>query len=377
MRRIVMSGRKSKITRREFLEISAGALGTVLIAGVGCYPPHGREDYHIFSEGQLGPLGLKNRLIRSATFESAGSNGEVTNVYIDLLRKIAEGGLAMITTGATVVVEENALPTQIHVYDDQYIEGLSRVADAVHTADSECKIIAQVCHRGNKVAVLSTEEVEEIITSFAEAIRRVQQAGWDGVELHGAHSYLLSSFLSPLTNIRTDKFGGSIENRVRIITDIMDQARELVGEDFLIQIKVNCYDIIPGGIDINNFPELAMKIEKTGIDAINISAMLAPRENIDSPEKQSYFLKYAEALDVDVPIILTGGNRSIELLEGILQNGKVDFFGLARPLVREPDLPDRWLQGSGEAESTCISCNGCLDKMRTNPDEPLFCTQYL
>jgi 2,4-dienoyl-CoA reductase-like NADH-dependent reductase (Old Yellow Enzyme family) len=370
-----MSKRKREITRREFLEISAGAVGTVLIAGVGCPAPH-RGDYNIFSEGQLGTLRLKNRLIRSATFESAGSNGEVTNVYIDLHRNLAEGGVAMITTGITAVaVEEDAMPAQIHVYDDQYIEGLSRVADAVHNADSECKIIAQVGHRGNKVAVLSTEEVEEIITCFAEAIRRVQQAGWDGIELHGAHSYLLSSFLSPSTNIRTDKFGGSIENRVRIIRDIMDQAREQVGDDFLIQIKVNCYDIIPGGININNFPELAMEIEKTGIDAINVSGMFPLRKNIDSPEKQSYFLEYAESLNVKVPIILTGGNRSIELLEGILQNGKVDFFGLARPLVREPDLPNRWLQGSGGADSTCISCNGCYDKILTNPGEPLFCIQ--
>jgi 2,4-dienoyl-CoA reductase-like NADH-dependent reductase (Old Yellow Enzyme family) len=282
----------------------------------------------------------------------------------------------MITSGFVAPVEDDAAPSQVHVWDDRFMEGLEDVAQAVHAADRECRIFAQIGHSGrdvgpsdinwpwmSEVRALSTAEVEGIITSFARAIRRVQQAGWDGAELHGAHGYLLASFLSPYTNTRTDGFGGSVQKRVQIIADIMAQARELVGDDFPIQIKVNCDDLIPGGINMDNFPELAREIDKTGIDALNVSGNACMSTNIGDPEDQSFFLEYTEALNVRVPVILTGGNRSIELLEEILQQGKIDFLGIARPLIREPDLPARWLRMEGAAEADCISCNKCFNNL--------------
>jgi 2,4-dienoyl-CoA reductase-like NADH-dependent reductase (Old Yellow Enzyme family) len=122
---------------------------------------------------------------------------------------------------------------------------------------------------------------------------------------------------------------------------------------------MNCDDGVEGGIDIDSFPALAREIEKAGVQAIEVSGNNAARQS-SAAEGQSYFLKYVERLELKVPVILTGGNRSIERLEQIFKTGKPDFFGLARPLVREPDLPNRWLEGRGGPESTCTSCNRCL-----------------
>lgn len=364
---------KTKINRREFLELSAAASGALALNSLGCIGNKSREDYKIFSSGQIGSLILKNRLIRSATYESAAANGEVTDTYLTLMRNLADGGAGMIITGAMDVFEKIAFERTIQIYDDRFIDGLVRVRNEVRDADSQCKLIAQLYHTGHTDGpstnnwpekpdrnALTTDEIATIVTAFAEAVERVQKAGWDGVELHAAHQYLLASFLSPLTNKREDSYGGSVENRVRIISEIMSEARDLVGNDFMIAIKLNCSDYFDGGIDINSFPEIALEIEKAGVNAIDISGVNCMHPYVITPLQQSYFLKYAEALDVDLPIILTGGNRSVELLEEIAQENKIDFFAMSRPLIREPDLPNRWLAGEGKATPDCISCNRCF-----------------
>ena len=344
-----------------------------MLNSLGCTARNGRENYKIFSSGQIGNLNLKNRLIRSATFESAAVNGEVTDTYLNLLRNLAAGGAGMIITGVLGVFEENAFERTIQIYDDRFIDSLAEVLEEVRFADSQCKLVGQLYHPGDVDGpsrnnwpykayrnALSRDKIAEIVSGFAEAVERVQKAGWDGVEIHAAHQYLLSSFLSPITNKREDNYGGSVENRVRIISEIMSEARNRVGSDFMIIIKLNGSDYpFNGGIDIDSFPEIALEIEKTGVDAIDISGVncLVPYV---TPLQQSYFLKYAEALDIELPIILTGGNRSAELLEDIAWENKIDFFAMARPLVREPDLPNRWLAGEGEATPDCISCNQCF-----------------
>jgi 2,4-dienoyl-CoA reductase-like NADH-dependent reductase (Old Yellow Enzyme family) len=373
-----MSKNARTTSRRRFLELAAAGTAGAAFAAAGSNQVFAqterRDGYKVFSEGQIAGMRLKNRLVRSATWEAAASKGEVTDTYIGLHKALAEGGVGMIISGYVAPVKLEAAPQQIHVYDNRYIAGLRKVADAVHAADGECKLFAQIGHGGGTVGPsgirwpskrkgksLSTEEVDEMGTSFAEAVGRVKEAGWDGVELHGAHAYLLCSFLSPYTNKRTDKYGGSTENRVRIIRDIVAQARQLVGTDFPIIIKVNSDDGVKGGIDAESFPELANEVEKVGVDAIDVSGSNCIQAGIDSPEKESYFLKAAESIDVNVPVILTGGNRSIGRLEKTLQNSdKVGFFGIARPLIREPGLPKRWLEGEGDDVAKCIHCNGCF-----------------
>jgi 2,4-dienoyl-CoA reductase-like NADH-dependent reductase (Old Yellow Enzyme family) len=169
-----------------------------------------------------------------------------------------------------------------------------------------------------------------------------------------------------------------VADRVRIVREIVSKARDKV-DDFPILIKVNCTDYLEGGIDFDNFPELALEVQRTGVDAIEVSGgtmdclvrteeelgfrpvpIAEAHTRIGRAQKQSYFLRYIEAVDLDVPVILVGGNRDIERLEGIVQEGHADYIGLCRPLISEPGLPNRWLEGRGSPGTDCISCNSCL-----------------
>jgi 2,4-dienoyl-CoA reductase-like NADH-dependent reductase (Old Yellow Enzyme family) len=227
------------------------------------------------------------------------------------------------------------------------------------------------------------EQIRLLVNCFVEAIHGLQQEGFDGVQFHAAHGGLLSRFLSPYTNRRQDQYGGSVQNRVRILREILAGAREKVG-DFPILVKVNATDYLDGGIDLNTFPSLAREIERSGVDAIEVSGGMwdclvrskeelgfrpvpSPESHtqIKNPEKQSYFLQYAERLDLSIPVILVGGNRDVERLEQIIQDGKVDFVSICRPLICEPDLPNRWLDGHGTSGTDCISCNSCIYDMYT------------
>ena len=167
--------------------------------------------------------------------------------------------------------------------------------------------------------------------------------------------------------------------------EILQQAREAVG-DFPILIKLNATDNVPGGIDADSFPALARYMEQIGFDAIEVSGGIweclvrseaelgfppvpAPESHIriNRPEKQSYYLEYAAALDLNIPVILVGGNRDVERLEAILQDGAVDFISLCRPLISEPGLPNRWREGRGKTTTDCISCNACIYDMYIHP----------
>ena len=166
---------------------------------------------------------------------------------------------------------------------------------------------------------------------------------------------------------------GSLAKRVEIVQEIVAKMRERVGPDYSILIKLNCDDgpeddDTPGAIDLDTFPALVQEIIKTGVDAIDISGQKCPgdpfRMHLDKPESQSYLKAYAQALDVDVPIILGCGNRNVELLEEIVQrDDKIDFVSFARPLVREPDLPNRWLEGRGSADCECQNTNFCYSRI--------------
>ena len=399
-----MDIKAKKTTRREFLKKSAGVAGTVIVSGfsTGQLPSSwaktpdsaekqptikGRHHYKAFSDGLIGNMRVKNRFIRSATMISAASGGNPTDTYLEMHKELAKGGVGLIITGFMTPTKSDAWnPRQIHIYDDRHIKGLKKVADAVHLADSQCKLVAQIGHTGEVVGPsgikwpwkrkgreLTTQEVDAIVTNSAEAIRRIKESDFDGVELHGAHAYLLSSFLSPYANKRTDKYGGSLEKRVHIIRSIMDQARKRVGPEFPILIKVNSDDSVPGGITPGSFPELAKEIEKTGVRAIDVSGSDCIKKDIDTVEEETYFLKGARAAEVDIPIIVTGGNRSINHLEGLLKENGIDFFGLSRPLIREPGLINRWLQAKGDDSAECISCNECFGVFMKG--EPVYCVQ--
>ena len=358
----------SSATRREFLVAAAAASAQ-------------RDRYVLFSPGRIAGLRLANRLVRTATAENAWRDTGITEEGIQLYRDLAAGGVGLIITGYMAVMPEGrASDLQTRIWEDGHISAVRNLARVVHETNQACKVVAQIAHAGmqtqavqpvgptenpwrkvkTKPRALTTKEVESIVSAFAQAIHRAKQAGFDGVELHGAHGYLLSSFLSPYTNSRTDKYGGSVEKRVGIIREIVAQARPLVGPAFPILIRMNGDDHVPGGIDIDSLPELAREIEKAGVQAVDLSGNNAAREKISTPEEQSYYLKHAQALRLKIPVIATGGNRSVERLEQVAKAGAPQFFGFARPLIREPDLPRRWREGRGAPEAACISCNRCM-----------------
>jgi 2,4-dienoyl-CoA reductase-like NADH-dependent reductase (Old Yellow Enzyme family) len=366
-----------------------------------------RDSYKIFSQGQIGHLELSNRLVRSSTWDpSILGIRKMTDKVLNLYRELALGGVGLIVTGGLPVFRER-FPGEdsdksVFGYDDLRVDGIEKVADIVHAARADCKIAAQleVGHvsagpselpspfTADKTRPLAADEIHQIVDCFVEATIHLHAAGFDGVQLHAAHGGLLSRFLSPYSNRRADEYGGSTHNRASIVREIIAKARAKVG-DWPILIKMNCTDYVPGGVDLDTFPALAKEIEGAGVDAIEISGGMwdclarpeaelgfrpvpAPESHtrIGRAEKQSYFLKYAERLALNVPVILVGGNRNIERLEEIIQHGKVNFIALCRPLIREPDLPNRWLEGRGGKTAQCISCNSCIYDMFVHPGRP-------
>lgn len=375
-----------------------------------------RNEYRLFSRGRIASLTTKNRLVRSATYESSMTeDGRVTPDILDLYRNLAKGGVGTIITGHMAVqYEGKGGERQICIYDDRYIDEIAKIAEVVHSTEPECRIIAQLTHAGRQVLydnaiadcvgpsempspilkktsrALATDEIERIINCFSDAIVRVQKAGYDGVQLHGAHGYLLSSFFSPYTNRREDKYGGTIEKRLTIVKEILQRARAGVG-DFPILIKINCTDHIEGGVDEQTFSVMARALETFGIDAIEVSGGMwdclsrseaelgfyplpipESRTRIHKPEKQSYFLGPAESLDLNIPVIVVGGHRHVERLEEIMKRGEIDFLSLSRPLISEPDLPERWRKGQGSAKADCVSCNSCLWQLKSTPLHCIF-----
>jgi len=367
-----------------------------------------RSHYKMFSQGTLAGLTIPNRLVRSATWDpSILTSRQMVDDVLKLYRDLAAGGVGLIISGGLPVYrerypDENDSGKPIRFYADLRIDGLEKMADVVHQASPDCKIIAQLevgylnagpsamlsPFSSEPVRALLVDEIEQIIACFSNAIVDMRDSGFDGVQLHAAHGGLLSRFLSPYSNHREDHLGGTPEKRSKIVRDIVTQARKRVG-DFPILIKMNCTDYLMGGIDMENFPALAQEAVQAGVDAIELSGGMweclfrpekelgfrpvpAPESHtrIRKPEQQSYFLEYAERLNLPVPVILGGGNRNVERLEAILQGGKVDYIALSRPLIREPDLPNRWRAGIGKRLPECVSCNSCIYAMIVHPGKP-------
>ena len=364
-----------------------------------------RDHYMIFSEGHIGRLTVPNRLVRSATADPSLSQlRRVTKPVIDLYINLARGGVGLIITGDFTDIPNGWLErVDEHMNDNSYeqvrVRGISELLKAIRTTNPNCKVIAQISAQyrgvapsamasqftGKMSSPLTIRQIRLIEKCLVNAIIGLHNEGFDGVQFHAAHGGLLSRFLSPYSNFREDEYGGSTENRARIIKETVAEARLRVG-NFPILIKMNGTDYLKGGIDKHSFLVLVKEIEQCGIDAIEVSGGMwdclmrseaelgfrpvpAPESHtrIRFPEKQSYFLKYAENLELDIPVILSGGNRDIERLEAIIQQGKVDFISMCRPFISEPDLPNRWRDGRGSRGTDCVSCNSCIYDLWFHP----------
>jgi 2,4-dienoyl-CoA reductase-like NADH-dependent reductase (Old Yellow Enzyme family) len=353
----------------------------------------------LFEPYKIGNLELKNRFVRSATWDAtADSSGAVTDASLAVFRKLAKGGVGLIITAfAYVSPLGQAMERQYGVHTDSMIQGLNRLVEATHKEGA--KIALQIVHAGINsmylplkgiipIAVshrpdidkphreMTSEEIEATISDFVAAAVRAREAGFDAVQLHGAHGYLMSQFLSPLSNLRTDKWGGNADNRRRFHLEIVRRTRQAIGDGFPLLIKLGVQEDTEGGLSLAESVETAQQIENNGINAIEVSTgdgipKVAPVAKKGDPER-AFFRERAAAVKrvVAVPVMLVGGIRSLEMAQNIVDSGDADLISIARPFIREPDLIARWQKGD-HSPATCISCHRC----HPVDDEPVQCAQ--
>lgn len=385
----------------------------------------------VFSEAEIGGVTLKNRIFRSATHEGmADEKGRPTLELIKKYEALAKGEVGAIITGYVGIQQNGKAPLKnmLMMDSDDNIKAFQGLVDKVHEYNTP--IFLQVAHCGrqtrskitgcetvapfpikdkfyneDKPHELSETEIWEIIDNFVFAIERGKKAGFDGVELHLAHGYLLSSFLSPHMNKRKDKWGGNTENRFRIVKEIMNKARKVVG-DYPILAKINAYEKSKDGMEISEAVKVSKYLEEVGCDAIEVSSGIAedgffvsrgdfpfdiiakdnfrmkkiPRiitslakpfieKMMGSPKPYFlYNLSSAEEIKnhVKIPVIVVGGVRKLEDIKNIIEHDKCDFVSMSRPFIIEPNIVKKFEEGK-QTESRCINCNYCMIGVEERP----------
>jgi len=341
----------------------------------------------LFEAGNIAGLELKNRLVRSATAERmCDEDGRPEQAMLDLYADLARGGVGLIITGHAFVHRSGkAHSTMTGVHRDNLVPSLQALSQVVHQEGS--KVVMQINHAGRQTSEatigqtpvapspasrvkggsrpheLTEAEIQELVAAFGRAAGRAKEAGFDGVQLHGAHGYLINQFCSPAANWRRDRWGGSIARRLRFIEEVATAARDEVGDDYPLLIKLGIQDSARDGLTLDDGVEIVRHLADWGLDAVEISGGIGignVRKDILRPEDEAYFLPQARRAReaTDLPIILVGGMRSLAVMEGILEEGAADFISVCRPLIREPDLPNQWREGRTES-AACISCNSC------------------
>ena len=345
----------------------------------------------IFEKCKIGNVELSNHLVRSATWEGmATEKGEVTDKLVSYIETLAKGGVGLIITSHAYIERSGqASPWQLGFYDDSLIPGLARLSEVAHKHNT--KIFAQLnhggCHslpdltnvpsfgvsqintaRGGQALAMSSTAVKNKIIIYANSAARAIQAGFDGVQIHCAHGYLISQFLSSFYNKRSDEWGGEIEKRISFLLETIIAVRIRIGKCPLT-IKLNVSDFIEGGNTPEQMIEIVKLLSSSGIDAIELSSgTVHPSGKYTStrtfdpstPEEEGYYVKEAKLYKENskIPLILVGGFRSYERVSQVLNDGITDFVSFARPLIREPNLPERWKSGD-KRRAECISCDKC------------------
>lgn len=346
----------------------------------------------LFEKTQLGAMELKNRLVRSATWENMTTrDGHMTEDLYRIYGELADGDVGLIITGyANVVEEEQPNPGMMGIYDDSFIEEYRKLTESVHEKGS--KIILQVAYGGTKTTfkvgqrtIYAPSEVEErstgtigqamtlddikyVIDAFAKAARRSKRAGFDGIEIHGAHTYLINQFLSPYYNRRTDEYGGTFENRMRFLVDIYQAMREEVGPDYPILVKLTATEFFEGGLTFQETRVICKVLEMMGVDGLEISGNVHGKakkmvgEEFDgfTIQEEGYFAEYGKVIseEVNIPVITVGGLSDPARIEEILNDTNIELFAISRPLLAEPDLIKRWNEGD-LSPSKCVRCSKC------------------
>lgn len=368
---------------------------------------------HLFKPITIGNMEVPNRICRLATdMSSSHTDGEVSENDLYTYKELAKGGSGLIIVGATSPDAETGKSTvTCMVADgDEYIPGLAKLADTMHNYGAKCAV--QLEHPGRQAALprnpeisasdmvvdipwsqsykISYEEEEssgkgveetpiekvmEIVDLFSEAAWRVKQAGFDAVELHGAHGYLISQFMSPYLNSRTDRYGGSFENRMRFLLEIIHSIQNKCGKDFPIIVRYSVDEWVPGGRELPESIKVAKRLEEAGVAAVDLSQCVqeSPGAGFDPMYYQEGWTMYhAEKIkeEVDIPVIISHSLRNPEYCEEVLKEGKTDMVGLARQLIADPYWPVKAKYGKIDEIRKCISClTGCWQESLTAKKE--------
>ncbi len=345
----------------------------------------------LFGKNHINNLQLPNRFVRSATWEGmATKEGAVTPKLIETIGHLALGGVGLIISSHAYIEKRGqASVLQLGAYEDELLPGLRVMVTEAHRHGG--KFILQLAHGGTRALTrfsgeaplavslldekdrkekkeIDTSGIQNLISAFVDGAERAQKAGFDGVQIHAAHGYLLSQFLSPIFNKRTDEYGGAVENRTRILVEIVRAIRETTGPDYPLLIKMNGNDYYEGGLTTEEAVESGMLLENAGLDAIEISGglpisgkLVPTRVGIDEVEKEAYFLDVAKQFKekIRIPIILVGGFRSFEMADKVIRSGAADYVSMCRPFIREPGIVKRWESGDLRP-SACKSDNQCF-----------------
>lgn len=304
---------------------------------------------------------LNNRLIfPPMATEKSEADGKLSQGILDYYDEKSKGGyISLIIIEHSFVNQTGkASKSQLSVASDENNEELKKLADVIHKNNS--KAVMQINHAGGATSTevtgstlvapsalmhprgkelpkeLSKEEIKELINDFRNAAKRVKDAGFDAVEIHSAHGYLLDQFYSPITNKRTDEYGGDILNRIRIHLEIIKSVREAVGEDFPILVRLGACDYVEGGNTLEDAKKVAAEFEKAGVDILDISGGINGFM-VPGVTKQGYFSDVTQAIKeiVSIPVILTGGITEVEAAEQLLAEGKADLIGVGRAIYKD------------------------------------------
>ncbi len=360
----------------------------------------------VFDPITINGMTVRNRFARSATWEGmAEEDGSVTDRLVAAMAALADGGVGLvISSHAYVEKRGQAGAWQLGVHQPAMGPGMARLARAVHEYGG--RFVVQLAHAGCRAnpelsgepAVgpstlpsdddpkaapcreMTAEDMARLEAAFGTAAALCREAGADGVQIHAAHGYGLSQFLSPRTNRRSGAYGGSLENRARLLLEVLASIRGRVGRDYPVLCKINSEDFIENGMTLDESVQVAQWLEAAGLDAIEISggtfesgARTPVRPGkFPIPEGEAYYREASRLFRerLTMPVILVGGIRSIDTAEALVDTGAVDMVALSRPLIREPGLVKRWQSGD-RTPSACVSDNACFVPARKG--QGIFC----
>ncbi len=356
--------------------------------------------------GRIGGLDLKNRLVRAATSETmATDDGASTDELVKLYSDLARGGAGLIITGHIYVEPRGQYePRQLGLDRDDRVTPLARVTEAVHRHGGI--IFAELSHAGSQSLIpeivprapsivpnaifarppteMTDGDIRAVIADFGAAAARAKRAGFDGIHLHSGNGYLLAQFNSPHANRRSDRWGGDAQRRMQFILDVYAAVREAVGPDFPVTARLGLADAVSDGLKLEDGLAIARELAARGLAALEVTygVMTSYRENIrpyagtmrwraiadgmvhralSAPVPEAYYRPFARAAKsaVDIPVILVGGIRSTQVMDDVVRSGDADFLAMARPFVREPDLPNK-IGAGRRGPVNCVSCNICF-----------------